>query len=278
MKAFREYVYHYYTEYGRHELPWRLTADPYAILVSEIMLQQTQVDRVVMKYKEFLNQFPSLSVLAKAPLKEILSCWSGLGYNRRALWLKETARELVETFGGTVPESPEILVKLKGIGYATACAIVTYSYNIPTVYIETNIRTVFIHHFFSERDTVHDREILPLVEEALDMQNPRIWYYALMDYGVSLKKTFPRVSRKSIHYAKQSPFKGSDRQIRGWLLKNLANEDLPVSRCVTDCKKYLSGCGLPVTHDTEKRIENILSGLEREGFITVRNGIIGILS
>lgn len=271
MKAFRKLVYEYYRTSGRHDLPWRLTTDPYAILVSEIMLQQTQVGRIIPKYTVFLARYPSVKVLAESSTKELLTLWSGIGYNRRALWLKETARELLENFNSTVPANPEVLMKLKGIGYATACAIAAYSYNTPVVFIETNIRTVFIHHFFSGKENVHDRELMPLVEDALDTMNPRTWYYALMDYGVYLKKNYPNASRRSRHYTKQSPFKGSDRQIRGWLLKRLSSGGISVEECIAECTESLAVCD-----STGRRIGKIMAELEKEGFIRLENGIIDI--
>ncbi len=271
MKAFRKLVYEYYRTSGRHDLPWRLTTDPYAILVSEIMLQQTQVGRIIPKYTAFIARYPSVKALAESSTKELLALWSGIGYNRRALWIKEAAQELLENFSSTVPDNPELLMKLKGIGYATACAIVAYSYNIPVVFIETNIRTVFIHHFFPEKENVHDRELIPLVEGALDTMNPRTWYCALMDYGVYLKKTYPNASRRSRHYTRQSPFKGSDRQIRGWLLKRLSAGGIPVKECIAECTESLA-----VSDSTGRRIRKIMEELEKEGFIRLENGIIDI--
>jgi len=270
VKAFRERVYRYYEENGRHDLPWRLTTDSYAIFVSEVMLQQTQAARVIPKYKAFTARYPSVADLARSSTRELLALWSGLGYNRRALWLKEAAQMLVRAYNGSVPCNPEMLTRLKGIGYATACAIVTYSCNLPTAFIETNIRTVFIHHFFQGREHVHDREILPVVEDALDRSNPRVWYYALMDYGVYLKKEYPDASRRSSHYTKQSPFRGSDRQIRGWLVKHLSKGDLFVKECTAVCRESLGACV------TERRIHKILSAMEQERFVIVQNGIVKI--
>lgn len=225
MQEFQETVWQYYHQHGR-TLPWRLpdsgdTFDPYKILVSEIMLQQTQAARVVPKYTAFLQQFPTVLALAAAPLAEVLVAWSGLGYNRRAKYLYEAARQLAQT---PRPWTIQDLMACKGVGYNTAAAVVAYAYNQQVVFIETNIRTVFIHHFFAEREAIDDKEILPLVDQALDPEHPREWYWALMDYGVHLKTTVGNASRSSKHYAKQSAFEGSKRQVRGRVLRALHDQ------------------------------------------------------
>ena len=226
VSLFQEIIYNYYSENGR-EFPWRetrVTVDPYHILVSEIMLQQTQTGRVVKKYKQFIEAFPDFDSLANASLREVLELWQGLGYNRRAKALKETANVVVTDFKGKLPSSPDVLIKLPGIGEYTASAVATFAFNEPTVFIETNIRSVFIHFFFSDRDDIKDAEIFPLIEKTLDASNPRIWYYALMDYGVLLKKRYKNPTRRSAHYRKQSAFKESNREIRGMILKILLDE------------------------------------------------------
>ncbi|MFM2381283.1 MAG: hypothetical protein RLZZ76_50 [Candidatus Parcubacteria bacterium] len=217
-------VKQFYKQQGRHSLPWRKTKDTYKILVSEVMLQQTQVDRVIPKYKVFLKQFPKVESLASAPLGEVLRAWQGLGYNRRAKMLHSCAKEIVESHTGRFPKDHKILVSLPGIGPYTASAVLAFACNEPVVLIETNVRTVFIHHFFSDQTDVTDAEILALVERTLDRQNPREWYYALMDYGSYLKKTVGNKNTQSSTYATQSTFKGSDRQIRGALVRLLAEK------------------------------------------------------
>lgn len=217
---FRRVIYGHYREHGRI-LPWRESTDPYAILVSEIMLQQTQVERVREKYREFLAAFPDFPSLAAAPLHAVLGRWQGLGYNRRAVSLKATAETIVNHFGGSLPSSPDELECLPGIGLYTARAIAAFAFNIPTAFIETNIRAVFLHVFFMGRDKVHDREVLPLVEATLDRENVREWYYALMDYGVFLKKAHHNPSRKSAHHARQTPFRGSNRELRSMILREI---------------------------------------------------------
>ncbi|HXK31155.1 MAG TPA: A/G-specific adenine glycosylase [Candidatus Paceibacterota bacterium] len=183
------------------------------------MLQQTGVERVVQKYRAFLKRFPTIRALARVPLKEVLKEWQGLGYNRRAKLLRDAAKLLVEQYGGKFPKNEQFLEGLPGIGPYTARAVMAFAFNKPVVFIETNIRTVFLHHFFKNRTTVSDSEILPYMVKMLDKKNPRKWYSALMDYGASLKKFGVRLNAKSAHYTKQSKFEGSIRQLRGRILK-----------------------------------------------------------
>ncbi len=225
VRAFREIVYGYYGKQSR-SLPWRKTTDPYRILVSEIMLQQTQVTRVIKKYVEFILVLPDFAALSNAPLRTVLSLWQGLGYNRRARALKETAEIIMKNWKGILPSDINVLMNFPGIGFATAGAIAAFAFNKPTVFIETNIRTVLIHHFFNDRDNVKDSELLLLADETLDRANPRTWYYALMDYGVALKKQHANPSRKSAHYRKQSRFKGSNRELRGKVIRAIVEHEI----------------------------------------------------
>lgn len=220
VRKFQKTVYAYYRVHGR-DLPWRNTHDPYKILVSEIMLQQTQVQRVMEKYREFIREFPTIKALAKATLRRIMGTWQGLGYNRRALFLKKLACVIESQYKGRIPDDRESLMKLPGIGKATSGAFLAFAFNQPHAFIETNIRSVFIHHFFNDSFDVHDEDLIQYVLQTLDSKHPRKWYYALMDYGVHLKNTRPNPSRKSTQYKKQSPFHGSDRQLRGKILKLL---------------------------------------------------------
>ena len=220
--AFQAQIWAFYTASGRHNLPWRKTKNPYKIIVSEVMLQQTQVSRVLEKYPEFLKMFPDIESLAKSPLSEVLHVWQGMGYNRRALALKRIAEEVIVKYNGKIPRTRAELQTLHGIGPYTAGAICTFAYNKPEIFIETNIRRIFIHHFFAESREVSDKEILPFVEATLDTKNPREWYYALMDYGAHLPKiTKTNSNKQSKHYLKQSTFKGSLRELRGKIIRVL---------------------------------------------------------
>jgi A/G-specific adenine glycosylase len=219
-RRFRRHLYRFFQAQGR-QMPWRATSDPYHILVSEIMLQQTQVERVARKYEAFIQGFPDVWSLARAPLRDIMAAWQGLGYNRRALALQGIARRLVTEFDGRLPAEVETLRTFPGIGAATAGALAAFAFNQPVVFIETNIRRVFLHCFFPGQTGVRDREILPLVEQTLDRLQPRPWYYALMDYGTMLKRAAPNPNRRSAHHQRQAPFAGSGRQIRGLILKAL---------------------------------------------------------
>jgi A/G-specific adenine glycosylase len=253
---FREFIYRFYEENGR-DLPWRNTRDPYPILVSEIMLQQTQVDRVLKKYGPFCERFPDLHALDRAPLQEVLAEWRGLGYNRRCLALKRSAGIIVAQHGGKVPDRLEVLLALPGVGPATAGGVLCFAYGKPVTYLETNIRNTFIHLFFPGRDEVHDREILPLIEQTLDRGDPRVWYYALMDYGVVLKKRVGGLNDRSRHYVKQPSFEGSDRQIRGRILSLLLERAFLTEH---EMNVLVSEDGL--------RVSRILNDLNREGFVT----------
>jgi A/G-specific adenine glycosylase len=221
-QSFKKTVLGFYRKSGRHDLPWRKTRDPYRILVSEVMLQQTQVERVIPFYRAFLKKFPTARALSRAPLSDVLKAWQGLGYNRRAKMLREAAKVITDAYGGKFPKEKEELLKLPGIGPYTASAVRVFAFNFPEIMIETNIRAAYLHHFFPKKERVRDAEVLSYIVAVEDRKNPREWYWALMDYGSHLKKTIPNPSRKSAHHARQKPFKGSDREIRGAILKELA--------------------------------------------------------
>lgn len=221
--AFQKTVLDYYKLHAR-TLPWRINTSPYSIFVSEFMLQQTQVPRVIEKYNQWMHIFPTIDDLANAEFTTILTYWQGLGYNRRALYIHKAAQYFQDKHHSQIPSTYEELLPTPGVGNATANAILAYAYNLPVVYIETNIRTVYIHHFFENRSDVSDKELLPFIENALFTENPRQWYWALMDYGTHLKKEVGNISMRSKHYKKQSAFKGSLRQLRGQILKQILIE------------------------------------------------------
>jgi A/G-specific adenine glycosylase len=255
---FRSVVYDYYLENGRHDMPWRLPEadghlDPYKILVSELMLQQTQVSRVIPKYHRFLELFPTVQTLADAPLSAVLTAWSGLGYNRRAKFLHQAAKLIVHDFAGNFPRSVEELVKLPGVGRNTAGAVLSYAFNEPAVFFETNVRTVYIHHFFADRTDVSDKDLLPYAEAALDRENPRQWYWALMDYGAYLKQSVGNLNKLSMHYTVQSRFAGSRREVRGRVIRELALR--------TMAKPEL------VRLIADERLDTVLEDLETEGLV-----------
>ncbi len=223
IKDFNKELSTYYKK-NKRSFAWRKTRDPYKILVSELMLQQTQTSRVALKYDSFLKRFPTVQALAEAPLTAVLQEWQGLGYNRRALYLKKTAEAVVHDYAGAFPRHYEKLLALPGIGQSTAGALMAFAFNKALPFIETNIRTVFIYFFFTETSSVTDIMIHEVIEAAIDVKNPRDWYYALYDYGTMLKaqnKQLRTLHQKSSHYKKQSKFEGSNRQIRSHIVKGL---------------------------------------------------------
>ena len=218
MDAFRERI----REQGRlhrRDLPWRYIEDPYAVLVSEVMLQQTQVKRVLDYWPRFLALFPTIDALAAAGTSDVLEQWQGLGYNRRALALKRCADICAAEHGGRLPQNADELVKLPGIGPATAAGVVAFALDRPALYLETNVRTVFLHELFPGEEGVKDAALIPLVELACPADGVRDWYYALLDYGAHLKATLPNPSRRSAHHTRQSAFEGSRRQKRAELVR-----------------------------------------------------------
>ncbi|MHB9098969.1 MAG: HhH-GPD family protein [Syntrophales bacterium] len=255
VRAFQKKIYDYYRTDGR-DLPWRRTENPYRILVSEVMLQQTRVERVIEKYPEFLSAYPDFPSLAGAPLPQLLGLWQGMGYNRRALSLRRLAQEVISEHRGQLPSDPEILIGLPGIGPYTAGAIMAFAFNRPVVFLDTNIRRVCIDEFFSDREGIRDDQIAPLLRQTLDTQNPRRWYNALMDYGAMLKRAQGNPNRRSAHYTRQSPFENSNRQVRGMILKLLVKEpSLTAARIAEE------------TGVDAARVKKNLVDLEKEAFL-----------
>jgi len=263
IQEFQQEIWKYYEE-NKRVLPWRNVDDPYKVVISEIMLQQTQVVRVLPKYEEFLKVFPNFESLACASTHDLLSVWKGLGYNRRGLYLQKLAQIVVREFDGILPQDPDVLLQLPGVGKATAASISTFAYNTPTLFIETNIRTVFLYFFFKGKNEVHDNEILPLVEQTLDRQNPREWYYALMDYGVMLKSTgYRNLNQVSKQYVKQSKFEGSRRQIRGKILEYiLKNKTMRLESLKVEIE--------------DVRLESVLEELVKEKFLVEKNKLYSL--
>jgi A/G-specific adenine glycosylase len=265
INQFRRIIYNFYKGHGRN-FPFRKNVTPYTVLVSEIMLQQTQTERVSGKFQRFIQKFPNFLTLSKASIEDVLKAWQGLGYNRRGIALKKIADIVINVYKGKLPDSVEVLKTFPQIGHNTASSIVAFAFNKPTFFIETNIRRTYIYFFFPGKSKINDKEITPIVEKTIDKTNPREWYYALMDYGVMLKKKYPELNKRSAHYRKQAPFRGSNRQIRGDLLKMLIKSKvLKISEIESELKDIDS-----------KRLLSILTQLEKEGFIIKKGTIIEI--
>lgn len=253
------------------DLPWRHSRDPYAVLVAEVMLQQTQVSRVETVYEAWLDEFPTIDALAAAPLERVLEAWQGLGYNRRAVALKRTAEQVAERFGGELPQDESELRSLPGVGPATAAGVLAFAFDRPTVYLETNVRAVFLHELFADHERVPDSEIAPLVAAAIEAAcavgiGPRQWYFALLDYGAHLKRTIPNPSRRSAHHTVQSPFQGSRRQKRARLLRAVMARS---GRSAEEFAEEISAAERDAGRDAVgvEEAEGILSDLASDGFL-----------
>ena len=271
------------------DLPWRNTRDPYGIWISEVMLQQTQVPRVLARWGAWLDRFPSVQALAQAPVADVLEEWQGMGYNRRALALKGAAEAIVAEYDGEIPQDTRRLCALPGIGPATAQGIRSFAFDLPGVYLETNVRTVFLHHVFPDVPGVPDRELVPLIQAACpagedaagdlfaiaqdENDTPRSWYYALLDYGAHLKKTVPNPSRRSSSYTRQSAFEGSRRQKRAHIVRMLLDASkcgglLGIDEIAAGVNDMELKAGRP--HVERELVASILDDLEREGFCVRR--------
>ena len=263
-------------------------------MVSEVMLQQTQVPRVIEKYKEFLKAFPTVEAVARSSLADVLKVWSGMGYNRRGKYLRDAAIEIVKRYKGKVPRDSVALRALPGIGPYTASAVIIFAFNMPDTLIETNVRSAFIHGFFNQDKVIHtnhkgptfvkkisakvsDRELLPLIATAAEGQDPRTWHWALMDYGSHLKKLHKNPSRASAHYTKQSKFEGSLRQVRGAILRELHSGPKIEAQLKTDLQRsVLESYPQNLQRTDLCKFEAALAGLARDGMIRKRKGKWGI--
>jgi len=260
---FQSIIWHHYN-HKKRPFAWRAHPTPYNVVVSEIMLQQTQTSTVAPKFDAYIKAFPNFQTLADASFSEVLRHWKGLGYNRRAMALQKIAQLIISNHQGILPSDSGVLESFPGIGPATARSILAFAYNVPTAFIETNIRTVFIYFFFKNEKEITDKQLFPLVQKAVDQHNPREWYYALMDYGVMLKKTVGNVSKLSAHYTRQSTFQGSDRQIRGLILQVLLDFPNGVAR------HQLA----TILNKDPERVEKIMLDLHNEKFVTIKNNLV----
>ncbi len=245
--AFVKQVLTHYKKYGRHDLPWRKNPSAYRVLVSELMLQQTQVSRVIPKFRLWMKQYPTLSALRGASLRDVLLLWEGLGYQRRAKALHEIAKEML-----SVPRTFELLNELPGVGPYTAAAIVSFAYDeFEHPLLETNIRTALIEYFYKHKNAISDELLykkLRVLEKEKAVQNvgARVWYSALMDYGAHLKAQNISHNAKTKNYKTQSEYKGSLRELRAKILFAITHKET-----------------LPV----DERREGVVSALIKEKFI-----------
>ena len=257
------------------DLAWRRTTDPYQIWISEVMLQQTQVSRVQGRWQRWLERFPSVDALAGAQSADVLDEWQGMGYNRRALALHRAAQQ-ISASGGVMPQGERDLVALPGIGPATAAGIRAFAYNLPGVYLETNVRTVFLHELYPEAVSVPDRELVPLVRKTCPQHannqsdDPRTWYYALLDYGAYLKRTVPNPSRRSSTHVRQARFEGSHRQKRAMVLRALlsyrSNGSAGIDPLTLAQELSVQELAAGRPRMDEGMVYELLEELEREGF------------
>ena len=267
IKKFQDIVLGYYRDHGRQHLPWRnKKRTPYQVLVSEVMLQQTQVDRVIPFFKEWMKQFPNFKSLTEARQVDVLRLWKGLGYNSRALRLQKLAQIVTNEYKGRLPKERQALEALPGIGPYTAGAVRVFAFEESDIFIETNIRRIYIHHFFPDAKEVHDKDIMDLVEQTLPEMGAFTWYSALMDYGSTLPKVLKKnPNTQSKHYTKQSKFEGSDRQVRGKILEILLLKNS------TSDQELVGILGIE-----KKRYKKILQTMEKEGFIIIADDGISL--
>ncbi len=253
---FQEKILDWYHE-NQRELPWRKTRDPYRILISEVMSQQTQLSRVIPKYEAWIEEFPTIQDLAKAKVSEVLHYWSGLGYNRRALHLKRTAEIIVEKYNGTFSQNEKELLSLPGIGQYTARAVLCFAFNQQIAVVDTNVRKVILTQF-----SVPEKDIPQIAESLLPHGKAYEWNQALMDYAAAVLK------KEKIPHPLQSTFVGSHRYYRGQILKQLLQKK----------KIEVKDIGLLVKKDfkeSEKEwLDKLLNELMREGFIVCQNNTI----
>ncbi len=273
------------------DLPWRRTRDPYRILVAEVMLQQTQVDRVLPKYEAFLERFPTLQALAEAPTADVIRMWSGLGYNRRAVNLQRAAREIVARYGGIFPQDVAILVTLPGIGPYTAGAVACFAFEQDVAFMDTNIRRVIRRVFTDPADMVTERPLLELARAALPVGRGWAWNQALMELGSLIctaeapacwrcplrdlcrnyaarrssdEHLTPLQPRKRIAERREQPFIGSNRYFRGRIIEALRALPPGAALALNDLGPQVRPEYTPAD---EAWLTALIRGLERDGLV-----------
>ncbi len=274
-KRFQEEILTWYNEHQR-DLPWRHTRDPYRILISEVMSQQTQISRVVTKYTEWLVRFPTVVVLADAPVSEVLKYWSGLGYNRRALNLKKTAEKIVNEYDGTFPDNERELLKLPGIGPYTARAILCFAFNKQVAVVDTNVRKVILTQIIdrsnvlrlsdsSEKTSLSERDMEEIAQKLLPHGKAYEWNQALMDYSSAVLK------KEKMQIPKQSKFIGSHRYYRSKVLRVLLDKKkVNVDKIGELIKKEY-------TIAEEEWLSKLLNELAKEGFIVIEKNFVRLV-
>jgi A/G-specific adenine glycosylase len=232
---FQESVFSWWRKNNR-DLPWRHTRDPYAIHVSELMLQQTQVSRVLPKYAEFLSAFPTVSDLASASLSRVLFLWKGLGYNRRAKYLHSAANTICTQYFGIYPSEEQKLLQLPGLGTYTARAILVFAFNQQLAFVDTNIRQIITHHFYTDVP-----QTASVINNTANLLLPKgkawEWHQALMDYGsIALSALVPK---RSVHITqkKSLPFRESRRFYRGRIIDALRERSLSTEVLIQTIEK-----------------------------------------
>jgi len=257
MKPFQRRILSWYKK-NKRDLPWRKTTNPYRILVSEIMLQQTQVDRVIPYYLKFIKKFPDLETLAKADKKLVLQHWSGLGYNNRVLRLQQLTQILIKN-KKSIPQTAEELLQLPGIGAYTANAVLAFAFNKEVPVLDTNIRRVLMHEL-TLPEHIDIKKLKKIAQSYILKGKSRLWHNALMDYG-ALVLTAKKTGIAPL--SKQSAFKGSDREVRGFIIKTLLKEK---RISINKIKKSFP----------EKNILSIAKKMEKENLIEIKKQNITI--
>ncbi len=266
VRDFQEMIFTWW-DTNRRDLPWRRTEDPYRILVSEVMLQQTQVSRVLPKYDEFIKRYPTVHDLARAPAADVLRTWQGMGYNRRALYLKKTAEAVITTYGGTFPKDETLLTKLPGLGTYTARAILVFAFGRNVATVDTNIRKIITHFFFKDRPQ-KEEVIQAAADQLLPLDKSWEWHQALMDYGALELNKFKRPDPPAGGRGTSIPFRNSDRFYRGRIIDRLREGDAAKALLVEELSKTYQ-------KDTEF-IEKILLGLSKDGLLTLRGDVVSL--